>query len=102
MTDAGAFQVGVDGEKLRAMITERLAAIERGEPFIDMELPIIDEALLKSCLNLCAKKGLSWSTPSSGEVALLHRHTLRDRSDVIAARAAAATVKASKNSGEHE
>ena len=101
MTDAGALQVGVDGEKLRAMITERLASIERGEPFIDMELPIIDEALLKSCLNLCAKKGLSWSAPSSGEAALLHRHTLRDRSDVIAARAAAAIVKAAKNSGKH-
>ncbi|MFC5648397.1 DUF309 domain-containing protein [Paenibacillus solisilvae] len=96
ITDAEASQIGVNGVKLREMLMSRLDDIERGEPFTDMEIPLEDEALLQQCKQLCSMRGLIWNAPSSGEAALVHRHTLRDRSDVVAARAAAVIAREEK------
>ncbi|BBH19760.1 hypothetical protein Back11_11050 [Paenibacillus baekrokdamisoli] len=97
LTEEAAAHVGLDGVKLRTLISARIEAIEHHVPFTDMELPIRDRDLLKRCQVMSIKEGLVWSAPSSGKDQLLHRHTLRDRSAVIAARAAAARAKAARN-----
>jgi uncharacterized protein len=79
--------LGVDGEALLVELRARSREWSPTGPvraFRDLDLPIIDQALLKQCKKKCAKLGVSWGQPSDLEDAgLLHRHTLRDRTGVI-------------------
>ncbi|WP_164545661.1 DUF309 domain-containing protein [Paenibacillus albus] len=84
-------ELGLDGEAVCALIMKRITAIEAGEPFVDFNLPIIDEALLARGLQRAEHEGIRWAAASRDEDELIHRHKLRDRSDVIAARAEAAS-----------
>ncbi|SFI31704.1 hypothetical protein SAMN02799624_00312 [Paenibacillus sp. UNC496MF] len=86
-------RLGLDGGALVGMIDERLAALGRGVTFADPALPIADARLLARLRERAASAGLGWALPSGTEPALVHRHALRDRSDVVAARAAAAEAK---------
>ncbi|WP_219837551.1 DUF309 domain-containing protein [Paenibacillus sp. R14(2021)] len=88
-----ADRLGIDGQELLARIARQAAAVERGESFTDMNIPLTDAALLERLQLAAAVSGKVWGAPSDSDEALLHRHTLRDRSDVIAARAAAAEAK---------
>jgi predicted metal-dependent hydrolase len=54
------------------------------KPYIDIDIPISDVTLLSTCQSLCMKHGYIWGAQSDiNQSALIHRHTLRDRSDVI-------------------
>jgi uncharacterized protein len=79
--------LGVDGEALLVELRARGREWGRAETvgaFRDLDLPIIDQALLKQCEIECARIGVSWGQPSDLEDAgLIHRHTLRDRTGVI-------------------
>ncbi|SFS61894.1 DUF309 domain-containing protein [Paenibacillus sp. BC26] len=86
-------EVGLNGEQLIAMIAERIEAIEDSLPFTDMNLPIVDSELHARSVVAAEREGYVWGAPSRMDEALISRHTLRDRSDVIAARAAAAKEK---------
>ena len=86
-------RLGLDGDALRAMVAERIAALaSAGErtAFREFDLPIADRPLLMKLRRTCEAQGLAWGAPSKPDDALLRRHALRDRSDVIEARAAAA------------
>lgn len=83
-------ELGLHGEGVRALIEMRIASIENKEPFTDLNLPTIDEALQARGVQRAEREGRRWGEPSKETDELIHRHTLRDRSDVIAARAAAA------------
>lgn len=89
----GLQDLGLNGGHLIGLITERITAIERQERFVDFELPLADAALIALCQEECRTNGLEWGAPSSSDEALTNRHTLRDRSDVIAARRASAEAK---------
>ncbi|GKU79378.1 DUF309 domain-containing protein [Paenibacillus sp. L3-i20] len=56
-------------------------------PYKDVTMQLIDEELLELCIRNCEARHIKWGTPSDlDDSAIIHRHTLRDRSDVIAAR----------------
>jgi predicted metal-dependent hydrolase len=99
MTARQLEQLGLQGERVLSIIAEQLEAARRNEPFTDMEFPSADQELIRLCEEKCKANGLVWGAASGTEEALVHRHTLRDRSEVIAARAAAAEAKKSKNNG---
>ncbi|MFK3937890.1 DUF309 domain-containing protein [Alkalihalobacillus sp. NPDC078783] len=80
--------LGLNTPKLIKLINERLIQIEQSASFLDMDLPIDDPQLLKECYSACEDKKLVWCAPSMldrGE--LVHKHSRRDRSEVIAERA---------------
>lgn len=80
--------LGLDTHQLIEMIKERLIQIEQSEPFSDINLPIKDPILLQECQSVCEEKKLVWCAPSMlGRNELVHKHSQRDRSDVIAERA---------------
>ncbi|RXT08101.1 DUF309 domain-containing protein [Ammoniphilus sp. CFH 90114] len=79
-------QLGLDYEKSYRLIQERIKQIEQGLVYTDLNLAINDPELLTRCLEECDKKGMIWQGRSGEQEELIHRHTLRDRSDVIAAR----------------
>ncbi|GGJ59610.1 hypothetical protein GGR02_000846 [Anoxybacillus voinovskiensis] len=82
-------RLGLDEEELARLLKQYIKQIDEGKPYESISLPINDETLLQTCLSLCKQKGGVWGQKSDmANEFLLHKHMLRDRSDVIAARAA--------------
>lgn len=86
---AAVRQLGLDDKALATLLQQYIKQIDEGKPYESIALPINDETLLQTCLALCKQKGSVWGQKSDmTNEFLLHKHMLRDRSDVIAARAA--------------
>ncbi|MBD8497520.1 DUF309 domain-containing protein [Paenibacillus arenosi] len=92
--------LGLDKEKLLVQIDRRVAKVKEDaeqsmqsepiEAFEVMNLPISDDRLLEQCKAQCLSESLEWKLePPIWSEELIHRHSLRDRSEVIAARHAA-------------
>lgn len=99
-------QLGLSGDRLERMVCSLLARLEtegRDAAYTDIELPFADPELERLCRQRAAERGLEWgrSSPMS-ERLLIERHKLRDRSDVIAARAEAAARRGSREQRGHE
>ncbi|QNK55256.1 MULTISPECIES: DUF309 domain-containing protein [Paenibacillus] len=63
------------------------AGAENAEGYRDINLVVQDEKLKSLCLEECARLGVIWGTESTMvDESIIHRHKLRDRSGVIAAR----------------
>lgn len=83
---------GLDPDRLEKELTlrlDRLRTAPAGQrmPYADPELPIADDRLLESCHKLCMEWGTVWNQHSDlGNDQLIHRHTLRNRTDVIGER----------------
>ncbi|WP_442604008.1 DUF309 domain-containing protein [Paenibacillus sp. KN14-4R] len=74
-------------------ITDRLQVSDLVD-YEDMDLPICDKELLEICLNQCEINHKMWGSPSPmTDRDLIHKHTLRDRSGVIAERQRQADLK---------
>lgn len=89
-------QLGIESDSLFIQLSNRLASVQTNEksPFIDINLFIIDDELRRLCREECDERGLTWGSPSPMDNdALIHRHSLRDRSGVIAARQEAHLAK---------
>lgn len=90
-------RIGLDGGRLASMMRERLSEWRGpgGVRYADFELPLADARLLQSAQALARERGWSWGTPGDRVAAeVIHRHLTRDRSEVVAARAAAAQERA--------
>lgn len=73
--------LSLDYEELISIIDDRISNIEN---FIDPTISITDEELLSLCQERCQELGFIWGgRPSADEQLLIHRHSLRDRSQVI-------------------
>jgi predicted metal-dependent hydrolase len=81
-------KLGLDAERFLEMLNERKSLLDMANPdYEDLNIPIRDPKLLESCMKRCADENIPWQRESSlTEELLIHRHTLRDRSDVILAR----------------
>ncbi|MGG1514998.1 DUF309 domain-containing protein [Paenibacillus oryzisoli] len=92
--------LGLDAEELERRIRSTLAAVQGdNDVYVDMNLPITDPGLLQQCQAICRDRGLVWEAPSSLENdSLIHKHTLRDRTDVIEERARQSRLR--KEQGE--
>lgn len=79
-------QLGFAGDALRDEISKRVRDIEAGMPYTDLNLPLRPE-LTARCEMQCAAEGIHWlSATDPSDTFLIHKHKLRDRSDVIAER----------------
>jgi len=77
-------ELGMDPVELLHIIQSIERHIHNQTPYQSISLPLIDSELINSCLASCKNSGLSWCTPSNlSNAELIHRHTLRDRTDVI-------------------
>lgn len=90
MSDKHLTELGIDAQALRGRIgrrLEELSAESVDASFTDMDIPIVDKALISRCESKCAELGFRWLQPSDlDDRYLLNKHTLRDRSGVIEAR----------------
>lgn len=97
-TDAAPFQeIGIDGAKLKALLEERLRRWSADAPLVyeDLALPFADDAPLAAARQKSLSLGYGWGTGGLDvDPSIVDRHKLRDRSDVVEARQAAAARKA--------
>lgn len=95
-------ELGIDKNSLLKQLVPRREALLAGikMDYVDINLRIINDELLSLCHCSCEERGLKWGRPSPlGDESVIHRHTRRDRSDVIAARQEAYTAKKRERSG---
>jgi len=94
LKDETSEKIGLDHAQLQELLEKHIDACQRQSAYEDMMLPISDKELVVRCKNEAEARGLIWGQ-SSEQVSqyIIHRHTRRDRSDVIAARNAALEAK---------
>jgi uncharacterized protein len=88
--------LGLDFGGLIDMFRDRIAGLkaDQSNKYEDPNLPIKDQALLEHCIRLAELQGLHWGKPSDCENrGLIHKHTLRDRSEVILERERQAQIR---------
>ncbi|MEW4283929.1 DUF309 domain-containing protein [Priestia koreensis] len=79
--------LGLDGETLLRILTKRLEEISAHQAYRSLYLPIVDQGLLQHCEARSRELNMGWWKDSDLKLeAITHRHSLRDRSDVVAAR----------------
>jgi uncharacterized protein len=79
--------VGLDGSRLLKEIEARKEEVQKQAPYTDLSLPISSAALLQACEEVCGGRGVSWMSATNPQNEyLIHKHKLRDRTDVIAER----------------
>ncbi|MCM3627584.1 DUF309 domain-containing protein [Paenibacillus glycanilyticus] len=89
-------ELGLDGSSALAELNARYQSLQDGKelPYRDLTLIVTDPELEKRCIHLCNALNAKWGSSSPMELeSLIHRHKLRDRSDVLAERAAAIEEK---------
>jgi predicted metal-dependent hydrolase len=79
-------QLGIDDREWLGRL-ERVVALLQGNPpaqYEDIHIPFSDIEFEKYARQLCQDSGFEWGKPSNmNDPNLIHRHTLRDRSEVI-------------------
>ncbi|MEC0228325.1 DUF309 domain-containing protein [Paenibacillus alba] len=98
MDAAHLASLGLDADKLQQILSQTLAQIEHEDYlFADINLPISDMALNAWCAAECERKGLIWQGASRLlDEELTHKHTRRDRSEVISERARQQQIRKEK------
>lgn len=91
--------LGLDPDLLaEALINRRDSLLNKG-PYTSFNLPITDDKLIKLCHEECKQNGFIWGSSSDlGNPDLIHRHSSRDRSEVITGRQLA--LEERKNRGK--
>lgn len=85
--EAAIRELGLDYEALLHLLGDKLDDIIHQRAYKSIMLPIADAKLTQTCIQQCRKMGLQFGSDSDmTNLSLLHRHTMRDRSDVIAER----------------
>ncbi len=80
-------KLGLDVPKLADILSDYIQRIHAKTPYESPMLPIADQELASLCENECQRQGLLWGNKSNlSDIQLIHRHTMRDRSDVMAER----------------
>lgn len=89
LKEEGLKGLGLAGEELIARVRQRVREAELDAvPYADLDLPVEDPSLLEACKRECAVRGFGWGAASdAGNLMLIDRHKLRDRSDVVEERA---------------
>lgn len=77
-------RLALDSSKLIELLEDILTKIERKDPYSSFDLPLTDETLLISCMKRAAEEKQVWGAPSDLQnKSLIHRHSTRNRDDVI-------------------
>lgn len=80
-------RLGITYEGLIDTLEKRMENLHNKDPYTSFNLPLCDPELKKTCYDECRQNGFTWGTSSNLQNPdLVHRHSTRDRSDVISDR----------------
>lgn len=87
LSNYAPIMLGLDLMELISQLEQHITACEEKSAYEDIQIDIVDTHLLALCKEATLQRGLEWGM-SSKQVNddVIHRHKLRDRSDVITAR----------------
>ena len=85
--------LGLDYEQLIFMLEASVEQIRKKMPYKSMNLPINSNELLAKCQSQCEKEGYSWLHSGQVTEEIVHRHAVRDRSEIIKERAYQKTLR---------
>lgn len=93
--------LGLDPEKTTMLLRKKVKEIQNKVPYQSIDLPISDKNLLKECIEYCKKHQTPWGSVSDmNDEFLLHKHTRRDRSEVITERKKSLALRQQKKRDE--
>lgn len=79
--------LGLDEPAFFSLLENRYTNISQKQRYHSFNLPLNDPILIRQCQTLCSKLGFTWCNDSDvHDSFLMHRHKLRDRTNVIQAR----------------
>lgn len=77
-------KLGLQAKELLLQLEKVKREIIEHKPYKSFMLPIVDETLKTKCIQECKRRGLIWGQESNlADQFLLHKHSKRDRTDVI-------------------
>jgi predicted metal-dependent hydrolase len=79
-------KLGIDPALFHNLLLDCLERLENPADFkyADMDIPLADPLLQAACMERCVGQSLVWQSASNfGDIHLINKHTLRDRSSVI-------------------
>ncbi|MCH1624806.1 DUF309 domain-containing protein [Ferdinandcohnia quinoae] len=80
-------KLGLHVDNLLKILNQKYDDIKNKLPYKSIDLPINDHELFTTCTSLSQSKGMIWGKHSAiTDHELIHKHILRDRSEVIAER----------------
>ncbi|MFB5661592.1 DUF309 domain-containing protein [Alteribacillus sp. HJP-4] len=89
--------LAIDVEKLLLLIQQRKLDIHRGVRYQDINIPLTDSDLVTLCCRKSVELGAAWRSESDlSNSFLIHRHILRDRTDVVEEREAQRLIRKKK------
>ncbi|WP_223702460.1 DUF309 domain-containing protein [Sutcliffiella deserti] len=81
---AAISKLALDSDKLLELLQKQIDLTENCQPYTSIDLPITDTTLLQTCQNTAQKQNKVWGSPSDlSNTSLIHKHSLRNREDVI-------------------
>lgn len=81
--------LALDYDRLFVQLHRLHQKVKEQEPYESINLPIMDEALIKHCETLCKEKGCTMGNPSDlTDIQLLNKHQLPNREQIISKREA--------------
>ena len=75
--------LGLDYDQLLQQLGDKIQQIQAQRPYKSWNLPIADDELFRSCQQQCEQHHWQWRGQIEVPDEIIHRHMLRDRSDVI-------------------
>lgn len=79
--------LGINDQHLISILKNQLKNINEGIAYKSILLPLTDESLINECKKRSENKGYIWGSDSQmNNTQLIHRHSLRNRSEIIKAR----------------
>lgn len=90
-------ELGIDGELFVKLLKDHGVFLNNADEtalYMDLNIPLLDPSLIALCIEECRQRGLQWesSSPMDND-GLVHKHLLRDRSEVMDKRQAALSEK---------
>ncbi|WP_044340125.1 DUF309 domain-containing protein [Rossellomorea aquimaris] len=77
-------QLGIHAAELQNMLVDISHELSINQPYKSINIPVMEASLIKQVQSLCEENGYSWCSPSDlTNNELIHRHSLRDRTEVI-------------------
>ncbi|UII54699.1 DUF309 domain-containing protein [Cytobacillus spongiae] len=80
-------KLGIDSDALLSIINEQMTAIHSNSAYKSVSIPLREEGLVHQCATYCMENSMAWGAESDIlNEHIIHRHMLRDRSNVISER----------------
>lgn len=76
-------RLGVDYQRLHNLLVDQLDQMMNGKQYESIDIPIKSEALQQLCHEYAKERGVSFNQSCEITDFIIHKHTLRDRSEVI-------------------